>query len=159
MTFETQFLAAMDAARGYSAEDTELTLFDEAGEALLVLSAEEPASLSGVKWNAIAINNGKQAVASLVAGSEVTATFGEDGKVAGSGGVNEYSGPFTNEEGALKIGPLVSTKMAGADEAVNAQETAFFAAMERSTTYEISGDELNLRDADGATQVQFQAAK
>ena len=41
-----------------------------------------------------AYNNGKQAVVSGLADTEVTALFGEDGTLSGSAGCNRYNAPF-----------------------------------------------------------------
>jgi len=42
----------------------------------------------------ISYNNGKQAVTSVLVGSDLTADFGSDGKLAGSAGCNNYSGGY-----------------------------------------------------------------
>jgi hypothetical protein len=44
-------------------------------------------------------------------------------------------------------------------EGVGEQEAAYFAAVARLATLRIEGDRLQLRDADGALQVDFRAAR
>ena len=95
-------------------------------------------------------------VASVAAGTEVTAIFAEDGTVAGSGGCNTFNGTYTVDGAGIAFGPIASTKMACEQPAMD-QETTFFAALAASSTYAISGDELELRDPDGALQVGFRA--
>ena len=50
--------------------------------------------LVGPTWLMTRYNNGKQAVVSGVADTEVTALFGEDGTLSGSAGCNRYNAPF-----------------------------------------------------------------
>ena len=69
-------------------------------------------------------------------------------------GYVEYS--FTTEGDTLEIGPLATTRKACAED-VNAQETAYLAALEASTTFTIRGTTLELRDDDGALQVSYAA--
>jgi heat shock protein HslJ len=38
------------------------------------------------------------------------------------------------------------------------QEAAYFAALERVASYQIDGDQLTLKDADGATLARFEAS-
>jgi heat shock protein HslJ len=74
--------------------------------------------------------------------------------VAGNGGCNQFNGPYAIDGDAIEIGPLVATKMACP--ALD-QEGAYFAALEAATTWSISADQLELRDAEGALQVSFTA--
>lgn len=73
----------------------------------------------------------------------ITAKFGEDA-ISGFAGVNQYNGPVkTTKKGDIKIGPLASTKMAGADDAM-AAETAYLAALTAVNHYAASDSELTL---------------
>ena len=49
-----------------------------------------------------AYNNGKQAVVSGVADTEVTAVFGADGQLSGSAGCNRYNAPYTVDGDRLR---------------------------------------------------------
>jgi heat shock protein HslJ len=113
-------------------------------------------SLTGAEWSAAGVNNGKGGVASLVADTVITATFGEDGPLFGSGGCNRYRGQFTVDGARITIGPLATTRMA-CPGPVMEQEAQYLAALGRATTWRIDGDTLELRDADGALQVSFRA--
>lgn len=130
-----------------------LELANDAGTITLRYEAAQPVDLTETRWVATGINDGS-GVAS-VTGDEVTAIFGGGGSVAGNGGCNTYDGPYTVDGTAIAIGPLVATRMACP---VLDQETAFFAALEASTTFAISGDALELRDDEGTLQVSFTAA-
>lgn len=131
-----------------------LELRNEAGTIVLRYQAVEPTELSGTKWVATGINNGTGAVSSVGGDAEVMAVFGSDGTVAGNGGCNTFNGPYTVDGSAIAIGPLMSTKMACP---TLDQESAYLAALQAATTYAISGDKLELRDAEGALQVSFTA--
>jgi heat shock protein HslJ len=105
------------------------------------------------------INNGRGGVASLVEGTVVTAEFGADGRVAGSGGCNQFSGGYTLEGDGLAIGPVASTRKACLEpEGVGEQEAAYLAALARVTTWSFREERLQLRAADGALQVEFRPA-
>jgi heat shock protein HslJ len=156
---ERAFTVALAGVRALAQAGDELELRDAAGRATLCFRAALGRPFVGTTWVAIAINNGRDAVVSVVAGTEVTATFGADGRVTGSGGCNRYFGPFERAGEALRIGPLASTRMACLDPVgASEQEAAFFAALERGTTWSIREDRLQLRAADGALQVDFRPA-
>lgn len=155
---EAAYLPALQEVAGYRTDPTTLTLVDANDDVLLTFVEAEQVPLVGTAWSATMINNGSGGVTSLVAGSEVTAAFGEAGTVTGTGGCNRYTGPFTVEDETIAIGPLASTRKACPEPAgVDAQEAAFVSAMERATRYAIDGTTLELRDDGGALQVSFEA--
>ena len=158
MQLEAGYLKALQSATSYYAADGKLTLYGSDGAPLVVYAAGKPAQLPGTKWDATGYNNGKQAVVSLAADSTITADFGTDGSVSGKASVNQYSAPYTVTGDAIKFGPATSTQMAGPPELM-AQETAYLAALERATTWKVSGGRLELRDSSGALQVTYEAAK
>lgn len=155
---EGAYFTALQRVAAYRADPTTLMLVDANDDVLLTFVEAAQAPLVGTAWSATMINNGSGGVTSLVAGSEVTAEFGEDGTVTGTGGCNRYTGPFTAEDATIGIGPLASTRRACPEPAgVDTQEVAFVSAMERATRYAIAGTTLELRDDDGALQVSFAA--
>ena len=116
--------------------------------------AAAPAGLAGTAWDVISINNGNQAVVTLITGTSATLNFGTGDQVTGTGGCNSFGGPYDSSDGTLKIGPLVNTMMfcdepAGTSE----QEQQYLAALQKAATYEISGSTLTIRDAEGAMLV------
>ena len=156
---ETVFLAAMGKVATYSVSDSSLELKTAEGKVGLKFAPTEPAGLSKTRWVATGVNNGKGAVSSVVAGTTLTAIFAEAGTVAGSGGCNDYSGPYTSDASTIKIGPLAATqKLCPSPAGVDEQETQFFAAMQAATKYTITGSKLELRDDGGALQVSFRAS-
>ena len=156
---ERGFTTGLAKVVGYECDGGTLRLLDPEGEALLRFEAAPAAGLSGTHWIASMINNGRGAVASLLAGTVVTAEFEADGRVHGSGGCNRYNGSYSVDGAALSFGEIATTLMLCVEpEGIGEQEAAYFAALARTATHRIEGDRLQLRDADGALQVDFRAA-
>lgn len=61
-----------------------------------------------------------------------TIGFMEEMKIGGRGTVNRFSAVVAVEEGKPKLGPIVSTRMAGVPAAMD-QEQRYFAALEKMT--------------------------
>jgi heat shock protein HslJ len=68
----------------------------------------------------------------------VTLSFGE-GRVSGRGGCNLYSGPVEYAGGAIKVGPLISTKMACMAAGLMQQESAYLNALQAAERYAVGG--------------------
>ena len=153
---ETAVVAALPEVASFTSSGS-LVLLDADGATLLTY-APGMTELAGSTWRATGINNGKEAVVSEAGTELVTAEFGADGTVSGSGGCNTYTAPYTTPAaGQITIGPVASTKMA-CPEAEMQIEQNYFTALANATTYEIDGTTLTLRDANGATQVSFTSA-
>jgi heat shock protein HslJ len=106
-------------------------------------------------WIARMVNNGRQAVSSLEPDTEITLELRADGGVSGSATCNRYMGTCTVDGGTIGFGPIAATRMACATPKLAAQEQAYLAALARATAWEVRGDELELRDADGALQASY----
>ena len=74
--------------------------------------------------------------------------------VGGNGGCNQFNGPYTINGQSLRIGPLASTSMA-CEEAVTTQEQAYLQALQSTTSYELTGNQLILRDGSGREVARF----
>lgn len=154
---ETAFLASLKATETFSVSGDTLELRTAGGKVGLKFKVEPTPELTGTRWVATMINNGKGAVSGVVDGSTVTAIFAEGGKVAGSGGCNDYNGTYTVDGASMKFGPVASTKKLCNDPAgVDEQEAAYFIALGNVTTFAFDGDRLQLRDGTGALQVEYQ---
>ena len=151
MTAESAYLKLLEGCDSYKIEGGKLTL-STGGNESLTYEAAAKAELPGSKWVVTGYNNGKEAVTGPAVDSTLTVAFGTDGKIGGNGGVNTFSGEFESGEKSVKIGPLASTMMAGPPELMT-QETAYLAALQNSTTWEIQSGKLTMRDASGAMQV------
>jgi heat shock protein HslJ len=118
--------------------------------------------LTNTVWEAIGYNNGKQAVVSLIIGTEITAMFGEDGTLSGSAGCNNYNATYESEaapggaEGTIAIGPSATTrKFCAEPEGTMDQEGLYLAALEMADVYRIDGDRLQLRTSEGSLVADY----
>lgn len=157
MALEAAYTTALQKVATYAISGDALELKTAEGKVGLRYTAAEAPALTKTRWVATTINNGTGGATSVVAGSTVTAVFAEDGTVAGSGGCNNFNGTYTVDGAALDFGPLMSTKKACADEAVSRQETNYFAALDKVTTFAFAGANLQLRAADGSLQVEYRS--
>jgi len=114
-------------------------------------------ALPGTRWEVTGINDGRQAVVSVQAGTRVTLAFDGQGRVSGSAGCNRFTARFEAGPGTVRIEAPAATRMACPEPGVMAQEQAFLRALEAARTTRIEADQLELRDADGALQVSARA--
>jgi heat shock protein HslJ len=99
--------------------------------------------LTSTKWE-LAKVNGTAVQASNYGNGVPTATFAkEDNRISGSGGCNNYNGTYTlGEDGSLKIGPVMATKMACLNGGNG--ETEYFRTLEQVTKTKVSKDKVVL---------------
>lgn len=121
-----------------------ITAGNDNNVALTLVSTGETAdmganSLAGTKWQLVDVLGD-----AIVANTRPTLDFTDDGKVEGNGTCNNFSGPVTITGTTIKFGPLVSTKKACADEAGNAQEVKYLAALNDAESYTVEGTTLNV---------------
>jgi heat shock protein HslJ len=146
------YLAALKQAATFKLEGERLTLLDAAGAPLATFVAQS-SELSGTAWVVTGLNNGKQAVVSTLAGTELTLEFA-DGQLGGSAGCNAYTSTYEVAESSLTIGAVAATKKLCAEPAgVMDQEAQFLQALATAATYRVEGDKLEIRTADGALAV------
>ncbi len=69
-----------------------------------------------------------------------TMLFAADGSLSGSGSCNRYMGSYEITGEGIEIGPAAATRMACLEPDVSAQETRFFALLERVTRFDIADD-------------------
>jgi heat shock protein HslJ len=148
-----QFLAGLSQVTSYNFGGGSLQLGLSTG-GQMTFGRAVAQSLVGPTWELTGYNNGRNAVQSVLAGTTSTAVFGDDGRITGSAGCNTYMGPYQTDGQRLTIGPLATTRMA-CPQPVMDQETAYLAALQNATRYELESGRLVLRDASGATQAMF----
>lgn len=110
--------------------------------------------LAGTSWRLVTMN-GRPAQG---AGEPVSLGFQQDGRAGGSSGCNSYGGEYAVSGSSLTISGVVSTMRACADQALNEQESAYYAALASVASYELAGGQLTLRDAAGAPVLVLSAA-
>jgi heat shock protein HslJ len=152
------FTDALTGAGTFRIVDGRLELLATDGTVRVALAAQSR-DLAGTSWRVTMINNGREAVVGVLAGTTVTLEFREDGKAGGSAGCNRWNGGFRSEAGTLSFTRPVATRMAcpeppGAME----QERNFLQALETVAVARREGDRLELRRADGALALTLELA-
>ncbi|MGI8469151.1 MAG: META domain-containing protein [Pyrinomonadaceae bacterium] len=110
-------------------------------------------NLSGVEWKLTRVEGNP------VESEKAAIRFDEqNNRVNGSGGCNSFGGKLTKNGNEIKIGQVISTKMACVNRDTMQVENDFFRNLERVTKYEISGNKLMLTAGD-ATVLEFEAKK
>lgn len=143
------FMGALTQARTYRIASGQLQLLTADGTVLATFAAQSQ-TLAGTSWSVTGYNNGRQAVVSVLTGTNLTMAFGSDGQVGGSAGCNRYSAAYTLEGHKLTIGPAAATRMMCAKpEGVMEQERQFLRALETVAAARFEGDRLELRGAEG----------
>lgn len=151
---EQDYVAALAGVAGWSLDGDDLVLSDADGAELLRYA---PASPEG-EWEVTGILRDDASVSPLE-GTTLTARFGEDGSLSGSSGCNSYTSSFTTDKGSITIEPPAGTKKACAEPAgVMEQEAAYLAALPDAVSYRVSGNVLELIDADDMRLVTFARA-
>jgi len=152
---ETAFLNALSRARSFAVRGRTMTLRSSGGRSLATFRAQSQV-LTGTSWEVLAFNNGKQAVVSVLTGTELTAVFGRGGQLTGFAGCNDYKATFRAVPPRLSIGPVAATRKHCEEPAgVGEQEMQYLAALETAATYRVEGSQLEIRTADGALAVQL----
>jgi heat shock protein HslJ len=156
MAQENQFLKHLKNSVDYMIVGEELRFRNADGQVVLKLRpAVEPGLTSSV-WKATGVNNGKGGVVSILAGTEITATFDDTGRLSGNAGCNNYSGKVETEGEMLKVGSIAHTRKMGIEpEGIMDQEANYLQALERVSKYRIDGKTLELRSKSGSLQLRF----
>jgi heat shock protein HslJ len=155
MEQESAYLAALQGAAQFEVTGDALYLRNSAGAIVLTYVPQPQVALEGTSWVADAYNNGREAVVSVLVGTEITARF-EGGRLSGSAGCNTYMTSYTVSGNRIEIGPAASTRMLCASPmGVMEQEAAYLAALPMANVYRIEGDRLILETTDGARVASF----
>jgi heat shock protein HslJ len=158
MEQEADYLEALGRVAQFDVTTDALDLRDSLGGILLSYAPQPQTPLEGTLWTAQAYNNGRGGVISLIIGTEITARF-EQGRVAGSGGCNNYMASYSLAGNTIEIGKAASTFMACPEPpGVMEQEAAYLAALETARVYRIEGSRLILETAEGARVASFVAS-
>ena len=105
--------------------------------------------LADTSWQVTSYNNGREAVVSLIIGSEISLHFGNDGFVSGNAGCNDYAGGLTASNGAITVEtPGMTFRFCEEPPGVMEQEREFLAALASATTYSVEGNQLQMRTAE-----------
>ena len=120
--------------------------------ALISACGASTASLTGATWTVTALSG-----VNVDPSVPMTGTFGTDGKLTGSGGCNNYTANYTASGSNLTIDSPSSTMMT-CTEVVNQQESEYLYLLENSSTYNIKGSTLTIKDSTGQTIIEYTSA-
>ncbi|WAI01921.1 META domain-containing protein [Methanogenium organophilum] len=155
MEQESQYLALLGDVSTFERAPETLTLRDEDGSILVTYAIAQPKLTAG-EWQMVSYRDAGGNTVSALAGTDVTAVFGEDGQVTGKSGCNSYFGSYTTDGPTISIGPLGMTMMyCETPVGVMDQESGYLAALEQAVSYRMSGNELTLHTEDDSTCVRF----
>lgn len=154
-----QFVANLGGAAIYFFQDGDLyvdLMFDSG----TMKFSPQSTALADTSWTVIGYNNGRGGVVSVIIGTELTAAFGADGTVTGSAGCNNYSAGYEIDGDAISIGLPIATMMACAEpEGIMEQEQEYLTALGTAATYQIQGDFMEMRTAEGSIAATFEPAQ
>jgi heat shock protein HslJ len=155
MQVERAFLDTLPRIAGWRMDGDELVLADGDGKELLRLS--EPSVVGD--WDTTSFRQ-PNAVASPLPGTEITATFAQDGTLSGSAGCNRYSAGYTVDGGAIAIErPVLTRKACTSPDGVMEQEQQYVEALPRAASFTLEGERLTLLAADGTIIASYEASR
>ena len=144
------YAEALGRAASFATDANRLSLQDAAGKEVAVFEAAS-LTLAGTSWEVTAYNNGERAVVSVLIGTRITAHFGDDGRVTGSAGCNQYFANYEVKGESISIAqPAATRRFCAKPEGVMDQEARFLEALRSATTFRRENERLALRTADGA---------
>ena len=106
--------------------------------------------LTSGRWKLLSYAVPGSGLKSPLPGTEITARFGTDGSLSGSGGCNNYSGGFMAFDQTLRVSDLTSSKaLCGEPEGIMEQEGAFLSLLHQASKMAISAGQLEVFDSSG----------
>lgn len=107
-----------------------------------------PGELTGHPWKLVSYNNGNE-LADAGPLTIITLKFGEDGRISGNAGCNDYFGDYRLEGGLISVRALGATeKYCLAPEGIMDMEQTYFLLLKNATRYSIDQGELTLSHYD-----------
>ncbi len=152
------FAIALARTQTFEIKKGKLRLYDAAGEeaASFVPYSEV---LSANDWNLKSYSNGEDAIVSVLKQTQITLSFGSDGRVTGNAGCNNYFAEYEVGDKSLLISaPGTTRKMCNDPAGIMQQESLFLSALETSTAFRVVGTDVNVRDANGEVILSMTAA-
>ena len=148
---ERDYVAALEQVRAWRVENEELMLVDADETEVLRYQAATPSG----SWQATGFLQGG-AIKSLIAGTEITASFDSSGTLSGSAGCNTYRAMYTTDGDGIEIGPArsdrdgmrVARRDHGAGGGVSRR-------LPTAVRYRVGGRSLELLSAEGTIVVTY----
>ena len=146
MEQETAFHSALSTVVTARFTGDTVELLDGDGEVALLLAPVPPLELAGTSWVLAGLIDGN-VTSAPVEGDPVSLSFESD-QLSGKA-CNTVRGEYTLEGDQIKVGPLMSTKMACLSEELSAQENLVFEVLQNATTVTANHRLLQLTAPDG----------
>ena len=113
--------------------------------------------LRNTNWTLTYYYDGVGALVAVLPGTSVTALFGDNNSVTGSGGCNTYSAAYQVGEQTLTVGTLSLTNAVCSQPAgIMPQESAYTSILRTAATYRIVGDTLEVKNGAGVIILRYQ---
>ena len=117
---------------------------------------ETPAtdSLVGTRWTVVNYNNGLGAVTGVIEGTQLSMDFNTTAQIQGTAGCNTYNAAYQAVGNSLSINRPSSTNMfCESPQGVMEQEQQFLNALQSAATFQINGNQLNIRSGANALAI------
>jgi heat shock protein HslJ len=117
--------------------------------------------LSGTTWYLFSYLNESGAGQPVIEGTTITAVFNESlGELSGNAGCNHYTARYTVDGDSLQIHELAWTEMYCTDPpGVMRQETEYLTALERTTAFYFTANQLSLTEDNGEVLLVYEAGE
>jgi len=116
--------------------------------------------LTSSVWQLTEYKNKQSEIVPVLADTEITAVFGEDGSLVGSSGCNTYTGNYVADGQAIAIGSVAATERGCLEpEGVMEQESVYITALAVVLSWNIEGDQLVLTDGGGNPILSYLVAE
>lgn len=103
------------------------------------MTVGDPPGLPGTSWTLLQLEG-----APVTGDLTLEFAAGGEPRASGNAGCNRFSGGYTQAGTSLRFGPLISTKRACAEDAMNRQESAYLGALQNVTRAVVTTDRMDL---------------
>lgn len=110
-------------------------------------------------WSLQSFTASDGTVTPVLNGTVITASFGTDGTLTGSGGCNRYSGRYLIRETQIVISPVATTAMACWDPGATLQEDRYYASLGNAAELRVHDRVLTLYGTDGKPLLTYIPAR
>ncbi len=151
-----EFNNALQDSAQYKITNKQLQLLAKGGKVLAVFEAQSQ-ELTGTSWLATFVlteSSDDASSLSSVQAAQPTMTFDQEGQLNGNAGCNDYFASYKVDGNKLTISDSGAT-LKLCEEDVMAEETAFLAALNKVVSYQITGNSLQVRDAEDNILIAF----
>lgn len=126
------------------------------GVLVVWVSVASALTLEGTSWRVTAVNNGQQAIQSILPDTTISALF-KDGKLTGWAGCNSYWAAYKMSGQKIEVGLTASTRMFCSNPpGIMEQEKLFLEALKEVKSYRFSGRRLELLNEGGTIAVTLE---